>query len=147
MILTAILFFSEKFIFLEYVPSGTFSVHGFLLHIYTQAIFIILFDTRITGTNEYIFSTGSTAPLGPGLFFSFMIILQMVGLLGRVISSSQGLYLNRGQHKQNKNIHTPNIHALRGIRTHDPSFRASEDSSNLRPLGYCDRPNEYVYMS
>jgi hypothetical protein len=29
--------------------------------------------------------------LGPGLFFSFMIILQTVGLLGRVISSSQGL--------------------------------------------------------
>jgi hypothetical protein len=39
----------------------------------------------------------------------------------------------------NKRIHTPNIHVLSGIRTDDPSFRASEDSSSLRPLGYCDR--------
>jgi hypothetical protein len=42
------------------------------------------------------FFTGSTAPVDPGLFFSFMVILQTVGLLGRVISSSQGLYLNTG---------------------------------------------------
>jgi hypothetical protein len=35
-------------------------------------------------------------------------------------------------------MHTPDIHALCGIRTHDPSFRTSEDSSCLRPLGYCD---------
>jgi hypothetical protein len=62
-----------------------------------------------------------------------------VGFLGRVISSSQGLYLNTGQHKQNKSIHTPNIHSLSGIRTHDPSVRASEDSSCLRPRGYRDR--------
>jgi hypothetical protein len=40
---------------------------------------------------------------------------------------------------QNKRIHTPNIHALSGIRTHDPSVRASEDSSCLRPRGYRDR--------
>jgi hypothetical protein len=40
---------------------------------------------------------------------------------------------------QNKHVHTPNIHALCGIRTHEPSFRASEDSSCLRPLGYCYR--------
>jgi hypothetical protein len=40
---------------------------------------------------------------------------------------------------QNKHIHTPNIHALCGIRTHDPGFRASEDNSCLRPLGYRDR--------
>jgi hypothetical protein len=31
------------------------------------------------------------------------------------------------------------IHALSGIRTHDPSVRESEDSSFLRPLGHCDR--------
>jgi hypothetical protein len=62
---------------------------------------------------------------------------QTVGLLGRVISLSQGLYLNTGQHKHriNAHTHTPNIHALSGIRTHDPSARASEDSSYLRPRG------------
>jgi hypothetical protein len=34
---------------------------------------------------------------------------------------------------------TLNILALSGIRTHDPGFRGSEDSSCLRPLGYRDR--------
>jgi hypothetical protein len=42
---------------------------------------------------------------------------------------------------QNKRIHTPNIHGLSGIGTHDPSVRASEDSSCLRPRGYCNRLN------
>jgi hypothetical protein len=31
------------------------------------------------------------------------------------------------------------IHALSGIRTHDPRIRAGEDSSCLRPRGHCDR--------
>jgi hypothetical protein len=56
---------------------------------------------------------------------------QTTGLLGRVISPSQGRYLNTGQHKHRINAHTPNIHDLSGIRTHDPSVRASEDSSCL----------------
>jgi hypothetical protein len=37
---------------------------------------------------------------------------------------------------QNKRTH---IHALSGIRTHDPCVRADEDGSCLRPLGHCDR--------
>jgi hypothetical protein len=56
--------------------------------------------------------------------FSFVILTQSVGLLGRGISPSQ-----------------TNIHALSGIRTHDPSVRASEDSSCLRPRDHYDRPN------
>jgi hypothetical protein len=45
--------------------------------------------------------------LGPGLFFSFVIFFtQTVGVLGRVISPSQGRYLNTWQHKtQNNRIH------------------------------------------
>jgi hypothetical protein len=35
-------------------------------------------------------------------------------------------------------MHT-NIHALSGMRTHDPSVRASEDISCFRPRGHCDR--------
>jgi hypothetical protein len=37
-----------------------------------------------------------------------------------------------------QNRHT-RIHTLIGIRTHDPSVRASEYSSCLRPRGHCDR--------
>jgi hypothetical protein len=33
---------------------------------------------------------------------------------------------------------------LSGIRTHDPSARASEDSLCLRPRDYCDRPTKFI---
>jgi hypothetical protein len=47
------------------------------------------------------------SPRGPWpLLFNFMIILQTVGLLGRVISPSQGLYLKIGQHKHRINTYT-----------------------------------------
>jgi hypothetical protein len=70
-----------------------------------------------------------------GVISQFLDHLQTVRLLRRAISSSQGLYLYTGQHKHRKtHTHTPNIHALSGIRTHDPGFRASEDSTCLRPL-------------
>jgi hypothetical protein len=80
-----------------------------------------------------------SSSLGPGLFFSLVILsTQTVGLLGRVISPSQGLYLHTGQHKHRKNAQT-DIHTLSGIRTHYPSIRAGEHSSYLRPRGQCDR--------
>jgi hypothetical protein len=41
-----------------------------------------------------------------GAVISFLIILQTVGLLGRVISSSQGLYPNTGEHKHRINAYT-----------------------------------------
>jgi hypothetical protein len=41
---------------------------------------------------------------------------------------------------QKKRTHISNIHALSGIRSHDPGLRSSEDSTCLRPLGYRDRP-------
>jgi hypothetical protein len=46
---------------------------------------------------------------------------------------------HRTTQTQNKRVHTPNIHALSGIRTHDPSVRENEDSSCLRPHGHCDQ--------
>jgi hypothetical protein len=74
-----------------------------------------------------------------GRFFRFFIFFtQSVGILGRVISPSQGLYLNIGQYKQHKRIHIPNKHALSGIQTHDPSVRTNEDSVCLRRLGSRD---------
>jgi hypothetical protein len=50
-----------------------------------------------------------SSPLGHTLEhradFCFIIILQTVGVLGRVVRSSQGLYLNTGQHKHRKNTY------------------------------------------
>jgi hypothetical protein len=77
--------------------------------------------------------------LGIGRFSVSWSYTPAAGLLGRGISPSQGLYLNIGQHKCKRNTYTPNIHALSGIRTHNPSVRVSEDSSCLRPRGYRDQ--------
>jgi hypothetical protein len=79
------------------------------------------------------------SPCGPSPLFSFLIYTQSVGLLGRVTSPSQGRYLHTGQHEQRINAHNTDIHALNGIRTHDPSVRAGEDGSCRRPRGHCDR--------
>jgi hypothetical protein len=60
----------------------------------------------------------SSTNLGRLTYRRFLeLFRQMVGLLGRVISPSQGLYLHRTQHRKTRT----NIHALSGIRTHDPS--------------------------
>jgi hypothetical protein len=64
---------------------------------------------------------------------------QSVGLSKRGIGPSQGLYLHTEQHKHRINAHNTDIHALSGIRSHDPSVRAGEDGSCLRQRGYCDR--------
>jgi hypothetical protein len=47
----------------------------------------------------------------------------------------QGRYLYTEQHKHRINA---DIHASSGIRTHDPSVRADEECSGLRPRGHCD---------
>jgi hypothetical protein len=46
-------------------------------------------------------------------------------------------------HRKAATYTNTDIHALTGIRTHDPSFLAGEDSSCLRPRGHCDRHSKY----
>jgi hypothetical protein len=54
---------------------------------------------------------------------------QMVGLPGRVISPSQGLYLHRTtQHRKTRT----DIHVLSGIRTHDPSNQPTKTHASDR---------------
>jgi hypothetical protein len=96
---------------------------------------------RAKSRHLLFFFTGSTAPLGPGLCFQLHDHLTD----GRTPWRSDQLVArplpkHRVTQTQNKHIRTANIHALCWIQTHDPSFRASEDSSYLRPLGYRDRP-------
>jgi hypothetical protein len=76
--------------------------------------------------------------LGSGLCFSFVIFFYTDGRTPwRVISPSQDRYIHTGQHKHRINSHT-DIHAFSRIRTHDGNVQPSEDSSCLRPRGYCD---------
>jgi hypothetical protein len=65
------------------------------------------------------------------LFFFILIILQSVELIGRVISSSQDLYINTGQHKQRINIPIPNIHAFFGF---EPTIPVSERGKTVHAL-------------
>jgi hypothetical protein len=51
---------------------------------------------------------------------------------------------HRTTQTKNKHMYISNIHALYCIRTHDPGFRASEDSTCLRPLGYRDRQSSRI---
>jgi hypothetical protein len=69
---------------------------------------LVKMATNILLVIIHSFINGSTTLLlGPGLLFSSVIFFtQTVGLLGRVIRPSQGLYLHTGQHKQNKRKHT-----------------------------------------
>jgi hypothetical protein len=77
-----------------------------------------------------------------GWFLSFFVISQTVGLLGRVISSSQGLYLNTGQHKHRINAYThqtsmpyvgfqPTIPASKRAKTVNALDRSATVAGNL----------------
>jgi hypothetical protein len=69
-------------------------------------------------SSVYLPTYDYTALVDHQCFFGFLIYTQSVGLLGRGISPSQGRYLHTEQHKHR------DIHALSGIRAHDPSVRA-----------------------
>jgi hypothetical protein len=59
----------------------------------------------------------------------------MVGLIGRVISPSQGLRLHRtAQHRKTRT----NSHALSGIQTYDPSFQAAKTHAIHRAASVID---------
>jgi hypothetical protein len=80
----------------------------------------------------FFLSCGSTVLLDPGRL-TYRRFLEpfrhMVGLLGRVISPSQGLYLHRTtQHGKTRT----NIHALSGIRTHDPRNQPAKTHASDR---------------
>jgi hypothetical protein len=68
---------------------------------------------------------------------------QMVGLLGRVISPSQGLYLHRTtQHRKTRT----NIHALSGIRTHDPRNQPAKTHASDRTVTVTGKLSLYIVI-
>jgi hypothetical protein len=87
---------------------------------------------------QFFFSYGASAHVGhwPPLmrFLNSYTYRQLVGLLDESARRKAATYT--GQHKHRINA---DIHAHSGIRTHDPSVRAEEDISCLRPRGHRDR--------
>jgi hypothetical protein len=79
----------------------------------------------------------SFGPSPPLILWFPNLFRHMVGLLGRVISPSQGLYLLRtAKHKKTRT----NIHALSGIRTHDRSRPAPQTVWPLDRQLYIKQP-------
>jgi hypothetical protein len=66
-----------------------------------------------------------------GRFFSFLIMYTVGTIL---LTGDQPVARPLPTHRINADTH-----GLSGIRTHDPRFRAIEDSSCLRTRGHCDR--------
>jgi hypothetical protein len=66
------------------------------------------------------------------VFFFILIILQTVGLLGRVISSSQALYLNTGQHKHRINTYT--YQTFMSCMGFENTIPASEQAKTIHAL-------------
>jgi hypothetical protein len=69
---------------------------------------------------------------GVEVAFFILMILQMVGFLGRVMSSSQGLYLNTGQHKHGVNTYTYQT-SVPCVRF-EPRIPASERAKTVHAL-------------
>jgi hypothetical protein len=135
-----------KLFFLEYYASVTFVVHT-REQLYTAERKKINRRKTYTRTHntcaqqKCFFSMALAAHSGPWPHIQFRNHF-FTG--GRIHWTSDELIArplpkHRTTQTQNKRIHTRNIRALSGIRTHDPSVRASEGSSCLRPRGYCDR--------
>jgi hypothetical protein len=79
--------------------------------------------------------------IGPWPLFLSFLILYTVGRTPWTGDQpvARSLPTHTERHKHRINAHDRDIHTLSGIRTHDRSFRASEDSACLRPRGHCDR--------
>jgi hypothetical protein len=105
----------------------------------TDKIYILCHTQQIaaTGTLKSCLSLALQPFVGPRPLFSFLIFYTVGRTPWTGDQPSQGRYLHTGQYKHNKRTQTS---MPCGIRTHDPSVRAGEDSSCLRPRGHCDRP-------
>jgi hypothetical protein len=68
-----------------------------------------------------------------GRFFTFLNLTQSVRLLG------WGIILHTYTQNNTNRINAQRYPCLEWIRNQDPSFRADEDGSCLRPCTHCDR--------
>jgi hypothetical protein len=64
---------------------------------------------------------------------------ELVAFVGGRSDRRQVSNVHTEQHKYRIKAHKTDIHELSGIRNHDPSVPASEDSSCLRLRSHCDR--------
>jgi hypothetical protein len=98
---------------------------------------IRIHSVLLNWAHSFIHSSMALQPIaGPWPLLQFRNLLYMDGRTPW--TSDQPVARLLPTHKHRINAHT-DIHGLSGIRTHDPSFWASEESLCLRPRGTCNR--------
>jgi hypothetical protein len=110
-------YFPQKCIYISTRP------HGF-----TSRKILLFIVPTVRTSGLIFFSMPFPAHSGPWPFIQFRNhFSQPVGLLGRVISSSQGLYLNTGQHKHRTNTYTHQTSMLWvGFESMIPAFERAK---------------------
>jgi hypothetical protein len=109
-------------------------------------LFVICFLVLLISSHHHNHRLSRIRPVDLFRFQNFIFLKlmnifgQLVGLLGRGISPTQGLYLHRATQYIKTWTH---ILASSGIRTRNHSVRAAEDSACLRPLGQWDRLSHF----
>jgi hypothetical protein len=95
--------------------------------------------------HSFIHSSMALQPfVGPWPLLQFRNLFYTVGRTSWTGDQPVARQLPTHRVTQTQNKRTQTSMPLSGIRTHDPSVRAGEDSSCLRKRGHCDRLN-YVY--
>jgi hypothetical protein len=103
-----------------------------LSHIRKEAAGTYPKDSSIFYASIFFFSLFLQPPWALSSVFQFHYILQTIGLLGRVISSSQGLYLNTGHHKHRINTYAHQTSIL--CVGFEPMIPASERANTVHTL-------------
>jgi hypothetical protein len=118
----------------EVIPSRS-NRHCFHFDIPTETCYRVWFGWLVYSFCSHLEHSASVRRF---VSLQFLNLRHSVGFLERVISPSQGRYLYTNT----------DTHASIGIPTHDPSVRASKDSSCLRPRDHWKQkfpPNDLYY--
>jgi hypothetical protein len=113
----------------------------FRMHVNYDRVISLYFlqATLVQGFFLFPVALQSLKDLGHLTYRRFLELFRhMVGLLGRVISPSHGLYIHMTtQHRKTRT----NIHALSGIQTHDPSNQPAKANASDRTATVTGRPD------
>jgi hypothetical protein len=93
----------------------------------------------------YLICSSDTFTVSRLFLFLILIVLQTVGLLQRVISSSQGLYLNTGQHRHRVNTHT--YQTSMSYMGFEPTIPASERAKTVHALDRSATVTGHIYAT
>jgi hypothetical protein len=138
-------------VLLHYVAFSVLNYKTVFLQLLPHFEFVCmpLFLSRMSVVGSFIISYyyGSTALCWAfaAFFFQFLdpIHSQYDSLDGESAHRKAANYTRNNTNRIN--AHNTDIHALNSIRIHDPSVRASEESSCIRPRGHSDR-HYFIYI-